>query len=164
MEQISIRSNYICTKPIFESLSWFKRSRSDRLFVLSFENEDDRRSHSGYHVPKVEIKDYNAMINVKYIFDQTINNDTKTYENIRKFATGQGDDHTTDFVRLSLFQRKLSRLSSNMIGNSDDKTNFPHELVLTNRQVANLCKAFANNSSTDIKLSKNQLSTIIQSW
>ena len=50
-----------------------------------------------------------------------------------------------------------------MIGNSDDKTNFPHELVLTNRQVAYLCKAFANNSSTDIKLSKNQLSTIIQS-
>ena len=37
------------------------------------------------------------------------------------------------------------RLSSNMIGNSDDETNFPHELLLTNRQVANLCKAFANN-------------------
>ena len=38
------------------------------------------------------------------------------------------------------------RLSSNMIGNSDDKTNFSHELLLTNRQVANLCEAFANNS------------------
>ena len=37
------------------------------------------------------------------------------------------------------------RLSSNMIGNSDDKTNFSHELLLTNRQVANLRKAFANN-------------------
>ena len=55
------------------------------------------------------------------------------------------------------------RLSSNMIGNSDDETNFPHELLLTNRQVANLRKAFANNSSTDIKLSKTQLSKIIQS-
>ena len=32
-----------------------------------------------------------------------------------------------------------------MIGNSDDKTNFSHELLLTNRQVANLRKAFANN-------------------
>ena len=39
-----------------------------------------------------------------------------------------------------------------MIGNSDDETNFPHKLLLTNRQVANLHKAFANNSSTDIKL------------
>ena len=53
------------------------------------------------------------------------------------------------------------RLSSNMIGNSDDETNFPHELLLTNRQVANLCKAFANNSSTDIKLSKTQLSKMM---
>ena len=44
------------------------------------------------------------------------------------------------------------RLSSNMIGNSDDETNFRNELLLTNRQVVNLRKAFANNSSTDIKL------------
>ena len=55
------------------------------------------------------------------------------------------------------------RLSSNIIGNSNDKVNFPHELLLTNRQVANLCKASANNSSTDIKLSKTQLSKMIQS-
>ena len=34
------------------------------------------------------------------------------------------------------------RLSSNMIGDSDDKINFPHELLLTNSQAANLCKAF----------------------
>ena len=50
-----------------------------------------------------------------------------------------------------------------MIANSDDKINFPHELFLTNRQVANLHKDFANNSSTDIKLSKTQLSKMIQS-
>ena len=41
-----------------------------------------------------------------------------------------------------------------MIGNSDDETNFPQKLLLTNRQVTNLCNFFANNSSTDIKLSK----------
>ena len=50
------------------------------------------------------------------------------------------------------------RLSSNIIGD-----NFPHQLLLTNRQVANISKAFANNSSTDIKLSKTQLSKTIQS-
>ena len=54
------------------------------------------------------------------------------------------------------------RLSSNMIG--DNEANFPHKLLLTNRQVANLCKAFANHSSADIKLSKSQLSKMIQSW
>ena len=55
------------------------------------------------------------------------------------------------------------RLSSNIIGNSDGKTNFPHELLLTNRQVTNLRKAFVNYLSTDIKLSKTQLSKMIQS-
>ena len=53
------------------------------------------------------------------------------------------------------------RLSSNMIGNSNDETNFSHKLLLTNRQVANLRKAFANCTSTDIKLSKPQLSKMI---
>ena len=46
------------------------------------------------------------------------------------------------------------RLSSNMIGDSDDEINFPHKLLLTNKQVANLRKAFANHTSSDIKLSK----------
>ena len=44
------------------------------------------------------------------------------------------------------------RLSSNLIGNSDDKINFSQELLLTNWQVSNLCKGSANNSLTDIKL------------
>ena len=54
-------------------------------------------------------------------------------------------------------------LSPNIIGNSNDDTNFPHKLLLTNRQVANVRKIFANNSSTDIKSSKTQLSKITQS-
>ena len=45
----------------------------------------------------------------------------------------------------------ILRLSSNMIGNSDDEANFSHKLLLTNRQVANIRKAFANHTSTDIK-------------
>ena len=53
------------------------------------------------------------------------------------------------------------RLSSNMIG--DNEINFPLKLLLTNRQVANISKAFANNLSTYIKLSKTQLSKMIQS-
>ena len=53
------------------------------------------------------------------------------------------------------------RLSSNMIG--DNETNFPHKSLLTNRQVVNLGKTFANYLSTDIKLSITQLTKIIQS-
>ena len=50
-----------------------------------------------------------------------------------------------------------------MIGDSDDETNFPHELLLTGRQVSSILKAFSNNSSVDIKFSKTQLSKMIQS-
>ena len=53
------------------------------------------------------------------------------------------------------------RLSSNMIG--DNEANFPCQLLLTNRQVSNLRKAFANNSSVDFKFLKTQLSKMIQS-
>ena len=78
-------------------------------------------------------------------------------------------------VKLSIFQpNKLKsaiknendvviRLSPNMIGDSNDKGNFPHELLLTNRQVYSIHKAFANSSSVDIKFSKAHLSKIIQS-
>ena len=48
-----------------------------------------------------------------------------------------------------------------MIGKNE--TNFPHELLLTDRRISILRKSFANNSSIDIKLSKSQLSKIIQS-
>ena len=53
------------------------------------------------------------------------------------------------------------RLSLNMVG--DDETNFLHKLLLTNRQVTNLHRAFAKKSSSDIKLSKTQLSKMVQS-
>ena len=54
----------------------------------------------------------------------------------------------------------ILRLSSNMIGNLNNEANFPQKLLLVNRQVANLCKAFANHTSTDIKLSKAQLTKV----
>ena len=45
----------------------------------------------------------------------------------------------------------------------DNEINFPHKLLLTNRQVSNLLQAFSNRLSADIKLSKTQLSQTIQS-
>ena len=67
----------------------------NRFFVLAFENDAQRTSHSSYYLPNVEIKDYNIMINGENFFDQPIKNNKVTYENIRKIATGQGDDYTT---------------------------------------------------------------------
>ena len=67
---------------------------ANRLFELPFENKNGRTSHSTYYLPKVEIKDYNVMIDGRNFFDQPINSMNKTYENIRKIATGKGDDYT----------------------------------------------------------------------
>ena len=50
-----------------------------------------------------------------------------------------------------------------MIGSSNDETNFPHKLLLSNTQVSKICKAFANGLSANIKFSKIQLSKMIQS-
>ena len=62
---------------------------------MSVENENDRTSHLNYYFPKLEAKDYNVKIDIRNIFDQTINNGIKTFDNIRKIATGQGDDCAT---------------------------------------------------------------------
>ena len=67
----------------------------NRLFVLAFENDAQRTSNKRYYIPNVEIKDYNVMIDGENFFDQPVKNDKATYENIRKIATGQGDDYTT---------------------------------------------------------------------
>ena len=52
--------------------------------------------------------------------------------------------------------------SSNFVGDSNDKNNFPHKLLLTNKPILRLRKAFANNSSANIKLSKTKLHKIRQ--
>ena len=62
---------------------------------MLFENENDRISHSEYYLPKLEIKSYNVKIDGKILFDRPINDDTKTYENIKKIAAGHGDGYTT---------------------------------------------------------------------
>ena len=62
---------------------------------MSFKNEKGSTSLSEYYLPKVEIKNFNVKINGKNFFDQPINNAIKTCENIRKIATGQGDDFTS---------------------------------------------------------------------
>ena len=67
----------------------------NRLFVLEYENDTQKTSAKGYYLPDVEIKNYNIMINGENFFDQPIKDNNVTYENIRKIATGKGDDYKT---------------------------------------------------------------------
>ena len=74
---------------------WLAQNPNLNLFVLTFEDDAQRKRNKRYYFPSLEIKDYNVMIVGKNVFDQPVKNNKVTYENIRKFATGQGDDYTT---------------------------------------------------------------------
>ena len=66
-----------------------------RLFVLPFPDNAHQTGYMWYFLPIVEMKDYCVMIDGKYFFDQPVKNNVKTYDNIRKVLSGQGDDWTT---------------------------------------------------------------------
>ena len=55
-------------------------TKVNRLFVLSFENEENRTSFSKYYIPKVEIKDFNVLIDGKGLFDVPVKNKEEAYE------------------------------------------------------------------------------------
>ena len=75
-----------------------------RLFVLAFDNADngdkkvERNSHRKYFIPRVNITNYNVLIDGRNFYDQPINDQIKKYDEIIKIATGQGDDYTTGYL------------------------------------------------------------------
>ena len=74
---------------------------ANRLFFLAFDNTNNRdnkveiNSHRKYFLPRVNIANYSVLINGKDFYDQPINNQIRKYDEIRKIATGKGDDYTT---------------------------------------------------------------------
>ena len=68
-------------------------TKVNRLFVLSFENEEDRTSFSKYYVPKVEIKDFNVLIDGKIFFDVPVKNKEEAYKKIMRIS--KNNDYTT---------------------------------------------------------------------
>ena len=101
------------------------------------------------------------MIHGRNFIDQSVKSNLKIYDNIRKPATSQK-------LKIKKFVKKLSsaiknwnevtlNISLNLIGSSNDETNFPDKLLLTNKQVSKIHQAFANGSSANIKLSKTQI-------
>ena len=77
-------------------------SNVNRLFVLSFENEDDRASYYKYYMPSVEIKDYNVLIDGNAFFELPIKNIEETYEKIIQIT-----DHSGYYTRGNLLDYKL---------------------------------------------------------
>ena len=73
----------------------------NRLFVLASDNTNngdnkvERDIHRKYFLPRVDITNYNVLIDSRNFYDQPINDQIKKYEKIRKTTTGKGDDYTT---------------------------------------------------------------------
>ena len=74
---------------------------ANRLFVLAYDNTNDdayqveRNNHRKYFLPRVEITNYNVLIDGRIFYDQPINDLIKQYDEVRKLSTGVGDDYTT---------------------------------------------------------------------
>ena len=67
----------------------------NRLFILVYDNDAQRTSHSSCYLPNAAIKDYNVMIKAENFLDQSIKSNKVAYENIGKVATDQRDDYVT---------------------------------------------------------------------
>ena len=71
------------------------------MFVFAFDNKQNndqkvkKTSHTKYFLPRVYITNYNELIDGRNVYDQPINDQIKKYGDIKKTATGQGDDYTT---------------------------------------------------------------------
>ena len=133
-------------------------TKVNRLFVLSFENENDRTSFSKYYVPNVQIKDFNVLINGKSFFDMPIKNEQETYKQI--IEMGRNNDYTTgnllDFEYFSkhwkLIAIDLSKqtelenpdLKKQLISLEDLKESKEQQcsssLKIQKKQLLNLCK------------------------
>ena len=126
----------------------------NRRFVVAFESDAQRASHSGYYLPNLELKNYKIMINGENFFDQPVNNYKITYENIRKIATGQGDDYKTG----CLLDYPYFKDSYKMIAVDLSKQQALHADPRANHQInftANLDKARTQESISFLKKQKN---------
>ena len=104
----------------------------NRLFVLAFENDAQRTSNKRYYLPNVEIKDYNVVIDGKNFFDQPVKNNKITYENIRKIATGQGDDYTTGCLLDYAYFRDIYKMIATDLSKQQELDADPREIQQIN--------------------------------
>ena len=98
-------------------------TEENRLFVLSFENENDRPSFSKYYTPKVEIKDFNVLVNGKSFFDVPVKNKEEAYKKIIEIS--KNNDYTTgNLLDYEYFSKHYKLIAIDLskkieLGNSD---------------------------------------------
>ena len=126
LEWMSIKTRIVNTKSKLNHLVEPSFQGVNRLLVSALENDAQRTSSKRYYLLNVEIKDYNVMIDGKNFFDQPVKNNKVTYGNIRKIATGQGDDYTTgcllDYIYFKNYCKMIAvDLSKQQVPDADPK-------------------------------------------
>ena len=127
---------------------------------ITYENFRKIVTGQGDHYTTDCLLDYSFFINSYKVIaidlskKQELDADTRAIQQINFTAILDRGNNTSFFFILKevkklfwTFHKELLRLSLNMIVNPNDETNFPHKLLLTNRQVANPRKVFAKKLS-----------------
>ena len=136
-------------------------NKVNRLLVLSFENEEDRTSFSKYYTPKVEIKDFNVLVDGKSFFDVPVKNKEKAYEKVIEIS--KNNDYTTgnllDYEYFSKHYKLIALDLSKQIEleNSDLKQQIT---LLANLKMIESFFWLEKSEETTLKFSQNSVSII----
>ena len=139
-------------------------TKFNRLFELSFENEEDRISFSKYYTPKVEIKYFNVLIDGKSLFDVPIKNKEETYEKIIEMSK-TNDYRTCNLLYYDYFSNhyKLNALDLNKqidFKNPDLKQQINFIGKVEEDNGATICLIIEKLEETTFEFSQNFVSTI----
>ena len=91
---MSAKSNNTSGKPIFRLLNWRLLNQGVKRLFLWFENTTDKTINTKYYLPSAEVKDHNVAIDEQNFSDHPVKNNLRSYDNIWKIVTSQGDDYT----------------------------------------------------------------------
>ena len=135
------------------------------LFVLPFDytnngaNKVERDNHRKYFLPGVNIINYNVLIDGRNFYDQPINDQIKKYDEIRKIATGKGDDYTTGFLLgyqyfKDHYQLICCNLSQQDILNADPRANQQAEFYVKLQTDVQFCTVLEKSKETILEFYK----------
>ena len=137
----------------------------NRLFVLAFDNTEngnkkiERDSHRKYFLLRLDITNYNVLIDGRNFYDQLINDQIKKYNKIRKIATGKGDNYATgcllDYQYFKdHYQLIFCNLSQQKELDADPRANQQIEFYGKLRTDSQVCTVLEKSKGTVLKFYK----------
>ena len=131
-----------------------------RLFILAYDDTAD--SHKKYFLPRVKIESYNIEIDGRNFYDQSINDLTKQYNEVRKLSTGQGDDYTIgcllDFAYFEKNYRLIAAALSKQKGLDADSRAI-QQIIFTGKASADVMVYYILEQSKEIILQFSKVTT-----